>query len=365
MSMGEYISTRRCDSFDSILENYQEDDSISARIDRMLRVVLGRDSKREEGEPNISIEIINARHLSMKDVWNLKKKIKKSSIFIPEHIGWNPAYKKKLQEVASGNNRPAMEFDPYETSRPALYEYALQEALYKSKTIVEFIDIPEDYSSSDTPYRRYVNKVAGYEQLESEIWAHMFFAPLDAIVERIQAETAVYADAQKEREEYMVSRLKDLIERIKEENNDHDTHIVIQLGTSHSGVYHALRRSGESVQRTIDTSPDGTTSYPPTTILWRKYRFFQSVSREDCVRRFFLLSLPRSTIRILPPSLRKKRQWMIAHTLLRIVSPALHQTNFPRFMKRCVRLRFSQRNQVNATTLHLSSEHVCSWTISL
>lgn len=206
---------------------------------------------------NINFQIYYSPHGTPKDFESLHALIANTDIYIPEMHGWNLETLNLYREISRGT-KTIDDAKKLDVSDMALAELT---SLYNTGKLVTFIDIPED-------------KVERKPRLLMSVMS----------LEDLYDSTRYYLEAKgkddKYREEYMLSMLGEKI-RIELGKNSElkdkpQVNVLLQLGSTHTGVYHELKRLGKNVNR----SSNNELVFGPSDEVQRSFRFGKEVSDE-------------------------------------------------------------------------------------
>ena len=122
------------------------------------------------------------------------------------------------------------------------YSYAQLEALFDTQKKITIVDIPSDYLIAQ----------------ESEV-GHTDNAYIDQVLNSTRSNIENIADRHRVREQYMISqispKIRELLANDQQLKVKEDVNVLMTLGGFHTGVYHAVKKSGYESDRTFDNSP--------------------------------------------------------------------------------------------------------------
>lgn len=191
--------------------------------------------RKENFIQNVHFKVCFSLHAKREDAQSLEEEIKSSHVLVPEMMGWDFKLLKKLNEIAQGKI-PLDQLDK-EVSNLQFPEYHLKlfEIISGSKKQIMFIDLPSDH-----PLYKKI-KIAEEELsqkkriLPEDI--SQFIRELKKIYEKI-------GSLQLERENYMLSRLKEELLKISSRNlsQGEEISVLIICGIFHTNFYHQLKK---------------------------------------------------------------------------------------------------------------------------
>lgn len=201
-------------------------------------------SSRELGPnlPKISVDVFYSPHGTALDITGLQERFEKADIYVPEMHGWSQVNLENYQMVSSGEKSPEEVLRELgESPDDRLYSLFQSELamLYNSKKPVIFIDLPQE-ESKDLKL-----PIAGNNFQELLLWTRDF-------LER-RSEYNI------DREEFMLSQIVPQIKEVLEENTTlkekPQLHILLLLGSTHTGIYHRLKERGITTTHKFSTQP--------------------------------------------------------------------------------------------------------------
>lgn len=239
-------------------------------------------SERGSEVPSVTIHIMNSPHASAEDLPEFEKKIKDADIYIPEGLGWDDKVLAYMNLVSSGKmsvedyirkNRLSPTKDPF---------YYFMEAelrgIYNSQKPIFFIDVPADHEL--------LKKLI---ESRMEMLSVNLNGDFHEILEDFKVAVKEYAAVQKEREDYMLVQLQELLEKIKKDllfkaSSQKEVKILMNLGANHTGLYHELVKKRASVSRSFSAMPYTFSTKGHLGEMMRRYFFNKEISDELAAR---------------------------------------------------------------------------------
>lgn len=209
-------------------------------------------AEKKSGEPALSVDIFYSAHDTPKDFEKLANFLPQADIYIPESIGWSSVDQAHYDAISAGRKTPEEIIKSLKVTTPDMYpthDTKLKEfeILYNSHKPIIFIDIPlrhqltQRFNALDVAF---LDSLTGHfeEDLES----------YKAFLQKI-------AQFQKERETYMLSQFKpkivELLENHPELKEKADLRILVTLGSLHTPIWHALKKSGQKTAALFKSKP--------------------------------------------------------------------------------------------------------------
>lgn len=204
--------------------------------------------------PNISVDIFYGGHATASDLEGFSKRVEDADVFVPEAIGWS-MYKVNLLKLSQGKMsiKSFVELytgeSPSEGKEPVTFTEVMARAIYGTNKMIEIFDVPVDNPITDKT--RSTLELVGEPDLSGN-FENMIKLMRKGIIEA--------ADVQKEREEYMLSRLTEFnnkvvngeIEGLKSKKN---IRLLLFLGAAHTGPYIKLSSGGNNIKRSFPSLP--------------------------------------------------------------------------------------------------------------
>jgi hypothetical protein len=225
----------------------------------------------ENGEmehPVVSVEFLYGAHRTARDTQKLQERIAEADVVVPESSGWERDELQAWRDLSEGTITPAQVFQKFglstanEEDRRWLEEY---EIIYKSHKAIDVIDVPRGH-----PLDKEINDCLG---------TPIYFCDGDfeKALERVKNYTKNWADIQKKREAYMLSRFKEVVKERTLPNQKRGLNILITMGAVHTGVWHALKNEGVNTRAKFSPAPF---IFSDQEELTRRYLFEKSVDDE-------------------------------------------------------------------------------------
>lgn len=231
--------------------------------------------------PEVKFLLFYSGHTLAGDKKKIWEHMKKADIFVRETPGWRPLVLEELRMVAR------REILPKEVLRLngidiRSHEYPMLldelESIYQTQIPLVFIDVPE----GSHIYERLVRALIHLPN--HDILGLSFFE----ILERTKGAVLEYSKAQKARDEYILTQLipgiKKAIKEYPELGNRSSLAVLIELGSLHTPIYHALYDGGIATKRDFDIMPH---VYDFPSELFRRYAFGKEVNDEIVARAAF------------------------------------------------------------------------------
>lgn len=208
-------------------------------------------AERESGEPTLLVDVLYSAHDTPKDFEKLANFLPQADIYIPEIIGWSSVDQAHYDAISEGRRTPEEIIKSLKVTTPDMYPFhdtKLKEfeILYKSHKPITFIDIPLRHPLT----QRFNALDAALDSLTGH-----FEQDLESYKDFIQK----IAQFQKEREAYMLSQFKpkiaELLENHPELKEKVDLRILVALGSLHTPIWHALKKSGQKTAAFFKSKP--------------------------------------------------------------------------------------------------------------
>ncbi|MDP2599098.1 MAG: hypothetical protein Q8P49_04695 [Candidatus Liptonbacteria bacterium] len=226
----------------------------------------------EAGHPAVRVEFVYAPHRTARDMQKLRERITEADIVIPEDIWWDQEGLKVLRDLSAGNITPEQALRQLKISvegeggRKWLETY---EIIYNSHKDIEFIDVPDGH-----PLGR---KIIDYFNTSALSYDGDFPGTLELVKDR----TRNLVDIQKEREAYMLARLKEVIKKHAVPDKQRALNILISLGIAHTDMWHKLKSEGVDARAAFASMPF---IFDNEGELFRRYLFGKNVDNELVAR---------------------------------------------------------------------------------
>ena len=252
----------------------------SKEVEVWFNQLVGQTEKARGAGRKIRFEILYTPHTSRKYLEGFREKVERADIYIPEALGWDQELAVDFQAVANGTMRPDEFFKKrgwHSKNRPYYsFELAELEYIHGSGKFVRFIDAPLESEL----FNRYIEIKSRADKLDLMQNSENL---IDAFKEFIRDSAILH----KEREQYMLSKLKILSDdishgRISGLQTTREPRILLNLGAGHTGIYHELVKSGNEASRSFNPMPY-IFSFPATEMI-RRYLFDKEVSEELAIR---------------------------------------------------------------------------------
>jgi hypothetical protein len=218
------------------------------------------------GHPAVSIEFIYALHRTARDMQKLRERIAGADIVTLEGSGWEKDQLKAWRDLSEGTVTPAQVFQKFEMSaaseedRKWLEEYNI---IYNSHKAIDTIDVPYGHPLS--------------RAIDDHLGTPIFFydGDFEKALGSMRGYTKNWADIQKKRETYMLSRLKEVIK--ERALPDQKRELKIAIGGVHTGMWHTLKSEGADARAEFSSMPF---IFNNQDELLRRYLFGKSVDNE-------------------------------------------------------------------------------------
>lgn len=194
---------------------------------------------REGKKPEIAVNIFYSGHLEAQEAEEQAEKFAEADIYIPELVAWRPEILQNFRDCSEGKKTPAEIMKEWELTpgTDPSYSFRLKqlEMIYGSGKAVTFIDIPYGHPLEWPQFSfTYLQETSFKDNLEN-----------------FKKFLLAWAERQKKREEYMVSRLRPKVQELLNENSalkeKDKLNVLLSLGAFHTGFWHALKKTGEKV----------------------------------------------------------------------------------------------------------------------
>lgn len=191
--------------------------------------------------PRLSVQFFSGPHATEMDAEGIEERLKECDVYIPEKVSWNQSHLQMWNDISAGNEMPPESPNPFFSK---IYEY-----LYASEKPVAFIDFPEE---------EWEKKFLEYQKQLPESLENLSYEEALEFMDRSARLT--YQFIQKEREQYMLSRLGpkivEVLEAHPELKQKKELNILITLGMGHTNIYHQMKKDQEmEVSRDMRYSP--------------------------------------------------------------------------------------------------------------
>jgi hypothetical protein len=217
---------------------------------------------RENGveAPPIEVTLLFSPHGTKADMTWMEQYYKDTDVYVPEMVNWTPEGKKRFEQVAEGGEKAKKVSNEYAQaihSEGNMFADAAEERM----RIIErnpgkkicVIDVPKGTTLSIR------SKEAQKNFFDSRKMARALGHNLEDFSKATLDTTNIYADLEKEREEYMVSTLPQKLGEIIKLNpvlaEKKPLKVLIQLGFAHTTVAVLLRKRGENVVQIFKEVP--------------------------------------------------------------------------------------------------------------
>lgn len=196
--------------------------------------------------PAVRVEFVYAPHRTAEDMQKLRERIAEADVVVLEGSGWKLDELKAWRDLSEGAITPAQVFKKLEMSPENqndlkwLGEY---EIIYNSHKAVDSIDVPYGHA------------------LNTEITDHlgtpMYFydGNFEKALESMKKHTKNWAEIQKKREAYMLSRLKEVAKERALPDQKGKLNILISIGAVHTGMWHRLESEGVDTRAAFSSMP--------------------------------------------------------------------------------------------------------------
>lgn len=231
----------------------------------------------EEGrreQLDLDFQIKYGLHRTAEDFVGLEKSLAEADIYIPEAAGWSEDQLAIFQKVSSHELNPvAIKAKP-----PISQEL---KAIYKFRKPVFFADIPKDHELLKKKREADMELDAAVDFFrQGDFWN---------AVRWIKDFALVQGELERERENYMMSQLKQKLPELLESypelkkrvEKGEKLRMLMTLGPVHTGVYHGLKKEGYEVKRGFHEMPY---VFPGLFEIVRQSRFNKKVNNEAAAR---------------------------------------------------------------------------------
>ena len=201
---------------------------------------VGRTESREKG-PALEMKFLFSPHATAEDFRSFKFEFDKADVFVPELFGWSEETLQTLRELSIENNP--------DDSVPnfGLATGEIVKNISGSQKAIELVDVPK--GDPIEKLQREAIKI-GNESLN--------LTDFNGMISGVKSFLIKFSEAQKLREEYMVSKIKTLRNKIEEDYPElakkDKLNVLIALGSFHTDIYNKVRESFGTAQE-LNTVP--------------------------------------------------------------------------------------------------------------
>ncbi|MBT3230408.1 hypothetical protein HN358_01305 [Candidatus Uhrbacteria bacterium] len=183
----------------------------------------------KKSEPEV--KFFFSAHGTPEDYRGIEQAFSEADIYVLESHAWKDGDLEELRSIASGDTVPTHISEGREPKDAIEYE---EELLYKSGKRVEIVDVPMEHELA--------NEDDGSSKYNDIVDRFVAQGDLNSSVESLQDTARQNADYIKKKDDYVEKELKKLIDQIADESPE--AKILVQMGSSHSGISHKLRKEG-------------------------------------------------------------------------------------------------------------------------
>lgn len=207
------------------------------------------------------LEFFFSAHGTPEDYAGIEDALAKADIFVVEAHGWQEEELKHLQAISNGDKTPRHIEEGREPADILEYEEGL---VYGTGKKIEFVDVPEGHELAEED--------DGSSAFRESAMTFIAQGDLAGALEDIDQAARKNADYLRKKDAFVEQGIRDLSERATTEHPG--ATILIQMGSSHSGISHDLRKEGRA-ERVLNTI-----RYNYGDQLVRSYRFGKEPSQE-------------------------------------------------------------------------------------
>lgn len=255
------------------------------------KTVMPAQEKKDMKEPKINIRIWYGSHETKEDALLFSEEFKKANVFIPEAMAWTPEALDAFRKVSNGEMLPEECISLFGNTISDFTKQEIQ-MLYKSGKFVTFVDVPDGHPIVER------DRALRFPQI-------YFKKDFQDVVQSFKDYYAQDAGLIKERETFIVERLKEFIALLKQEGESGDanrrilpkdtqknqTNILIFLGAAHTGVFHYTKRDRiDQSSRSFASMPY---LFPIEGEIYRRYLFGKEVPDTIIAQKIFEFFLMR------------------------------------------------------------------------
>lgn len=196
--------------------------------------LTGLNKEAKPNNPDIAISIFYGPHKTGEDQQGLKKMFRKADVYVPEMAGWVEKDREIYQGVSNGYIKPvdaAFNLDGF-VDEARLKELA---TIFRSKKPIIVADVPKD-----DPIWEKIEK-----QLKELTNLPALNISFSQAMEGIRDFSKRFAQTQKEREEYMHSKIKELITGNPQLSKKKRLNVLLNLGISHTSLFRYFRKDNQ------------------------------------------------------------------------------------------------------------------------
>ena len=248
--------------------------NLAERLQRWLRSFLFRDEGHETFPLRSDIELTFSfsRHGGAEHLAQAQQLFAEADVYIPEGTGADP---KLYQDIADGKISPEEFNDQVIAHRGrGIPPYAMEEfkMIYDSHKPIIIADIPIEHPATKK-FKRYYN-------LSTESTILFSHGDVEQALTLIQQAIQSFAEAQAEREQYVISTIKQKLPELKDSDprlaDKPKINALLQWGSLHTTLYLDLRKTFPS-QRYLDEQP---VVFSPSEEIVRAHRLHKPVRPE-------------------------------------------------------------------------------------
>ncbi|MDA0207964.1 MAG: hypothetical protein O3B64_00955 [bacterium] len=218
-----------------------------------------------EKPPAPELRFFFSAHGQIQDYEGIQEALQDADVFVVEAHGWNEDDLRYLQEISDGTKVPRHIEEKREPQDVIEYE---EDLLYKTGKRIEIVDVPEGHELDKED-----DGTAGISEA-----ARTFIARGDLESALAALDTAVKMNAEyiRKKDEYIEGQLDALLKKLSIE--DPNAKVLVQIGSTHTGISHDLRREG------IASRVRNSVKFDFKDELVRSYRFKKSPERDLLIK---------------------------------------------------------------------------------
>lgn len=220
--------------------------------------------EKSEGKIPIEFTVFLSAHETAEDIRGFREAFEETDIYVPEIVGWTMDDLRLFRNLSAAHRpdksrgeRDKLIEENFESLTPDGNEAQLEEleTIYCSGKPIIILDIPRDSFL-------YQERLL-LDDLLVGVDKDFVGGNFNGSLAKVRNYEEKYAEYQKQREEYMVSRARTEIEKLiqatpalrsKTERGE-KLKVLIKLGRVHTGVYHQLRKGGEEAREKFKELP--------------------------------------------------------------------------------------------------------------
>ena len=220
------------------------------------------------------VEFFFSAHGTPEDYKGVEQAFHDADIYVLESHAWEDGDLEALRAIARGDAVPAHISENREPRDAIEYEEGL---LYDSGKQVEIVDVPMNHELAE--------EEDGSSQYNDIVDIFTAQGNLDNAINSLKSTAKLNADYLKKKDDYVEKKLRELVDSIADESPG--SKILVQMGSSHTGISHKLRKDGVAGRVTNEIR------YSLNDELVRSFRFDKKPNDELVARSIIELTINR------------------------------------------------------------------------